>query len=93
MTGQDAQFPTNIYVRPHELHIERKLNGVPAISASVVRVNPAGALARVLLATMDGRQIQVELSLERFDELGLRVGETVYVSAKHVRVFAPDYMI
>ena len=34
--------PTNIYVRPHEMHIERKLNGVPAVAASVVRVNPAG---------------------------------------------------
>jgi sulfate transport system ATP-binding protein len=85
--------PTNIYVRPHEMHIERKLNGVPAVAASVVRVNPAGALAKVVLATVDGRQIQVELTLERFHELALRTGETVYVSAKHVRVFSPDYVI
>jgi sulfate transport system ATP-binding protein len=85
--------PTNIYVRPHELHIERKLNGVPAVAASVVRVNPAGSLAKVVLATLDGRQIQVELTLERFHELALRTGETVCVSAKHVRVFSPDYVI
>ncbi|MHB0958386.1 MAG: sulfate/molybdate ABC transporter ATP-binding protein [Pirellulaceae bacterium] len=85
--------PTNIYVRPHELHIERKLNGIPAIAASVVRVNPAGSLAKVLLSTLDGRQIQVELPFERFEELALCPGETVYVSAKHVRVFSPDYVI
>ena len=91
--AQDAEVPTNLYVRPHELHIERKLNGVPAIAAQVRRVNPAGALAKVLLAAEDGREIHVELPLERFHELGLRTGETVFVSAKHVRVFAHDYMI
>ena len=91
--GQGMEVPTDIYVRPHELHIERKLNGVPAIAAEVVRVNPAGALAKVQLAAEGEREIHVELSLERFHELGLRTGETVYVSAKHARVFTHDYMI
>ena len=30
---------------------------------------------------------------ERFEELKLQPGETVYVSAKRGRVFAPDYVI
>ncbi len=88
-----SHIPTNLYVRPHELHIERNVNGVPAIAASVVRVNPAGALAKILLVSTDGRPIQVELPFDRFQEFALRPGETVYVTAKHVRVFSPDYQI
>ncbi len=84
---------THLYVRPHDLHIERQLNGAPAISASVVRVNPAGALAKVLLLSADGRPIQVEMPFDRFQDLSLHPGETVYVSARHVRVFSPDYQI
>jgi sulfate/thiosulfate transport system ATP-binding protein len=83
----------NIYVRPHELHIERRLNGAPAIAAAVSRINPAGSLARVALSTSEGREIQVDLPLDRFEELRLQPGETVYVSAKRARVFTPDYVI
>src|SRR5262245_39958811 len=39
----------NLYVRPHELEIERYLNGTPAIPARVTRVNPAGAVAKIAL--------------------------------------------
>ena len=83
----------NIYVRPHELHIERHMNGVPAIPAAVRRINPAGSLAKVSLTTPEGRGIQVDLPLERFEELRLTPGETVYVSAKRGRVFTSDYVI
>jgi sulfate transport system ATP-binding protein len=83
----------NIYVRPHELQIERHLNGSPAIAALVARINPAGPFAKIALTGPDGGEIQVELPQDRFRELGLITGETVYVSAKKVRVFSPDYVI
>lgn len=83
----------HLYVRPHELEIERHLNGSPALAASVVRVHPAGSCARVALTTLDGAGIQVELPFERFEELRLQPGETVYVSAKRARVFPPEYVI
>ena len=89
MPGQ----PANIYVRPHELQIERHLNGSPAIAAAVVRINPAGPFAKIALTGPDGGEIQVELPQDRFHELRLTTGETVYVSAKKVRVFSPDYVI
>jgi sulfate transport system ATP-binding protein len=82
-----------LYVRPHDVQIERRLNGVPALHARVVRVNRAGALAKVLLATADGRTVHAELPLERLEELSLRPGEAVYVSARHAHVFSSDYMI
>lgn len=82
-----------LFVRPHELSIRRQRNGVPSIAAAVQRVHHAGAIAKVGLQRADGRQIQVDLSAEQFEELALRLGETVFVSAKKARIFAPDYVI
>jgi sulfate/thiosulfate transport system ATP-binding protein len=82
----------HLYVRPHELEIERHKNGVPSIEAQVARINPAGAVAKIALTTVDG-DIQVDLPLERLAQLALQPGEQVFVSAKKARVFTPDYVI
>lgn len=82
----------NIYIRPHELEIERHRNGAPALAASVTRINPAGSVAKVLLRGGHGGDLQVDLPLERFEQLKLQLGENVFVSPKKVRVF-PEYQI
>lgn len=87
--GADA----NVYVRPHELEIERHRNGTPALAASIARINPAGSYAKVALKAEDGSEIQVELPYERFQSLQLQAGEQVFVAPKKVRVFVPDYSI
>jgi sulfate transport system ATP-binding protein len=92
-THADRTGDTKVYVRPHDLQIARQLNGVPALSATITRINPAGAVAKVALATAEGEAIQVDVPFERFRELGLEKGEQVYVAAKQARVFAPEYEI
>jgi sulfate transport system ATP-binding protein len=82
-----------VYIRPHELEIERHLNGSPAMQANVARINPAGSFAKIALTRGDGSEIQIDLPFDRLAELALQPGETVYVSAKRVRVFTPDYVI
>ena len=58
------------------------------------RVNPAGSVAKVfLMAAEFGVGLNVELSPERYDELRLKAGDTVYVSPRKVRVFVPEYVI
>ncbi|MGC4002525.1 MAG: hypothetical protein QM811_05025 [Pirellulales bacterium] len=52
-SGQAAA--ANVYVRPHELEIERHRNGVPAIPARILRLNPAGSVAKIALSDEDGR--------------------------------------
>lgn len=90
----DLKAPlANVYVRPHELEIERVTNGAPALAASVLRINPAGSVAKIFLRGGHGSDLQVDLPLERYEELKLSLGETVYVSAKKIRVFTPDYVI
>jgi sulfate transport system ATP-binding protein len=90
--SSDAQV-AQIYVRPHELDIERHANGHPSMPASVTRINPAGSIAKVGLIGSDGADIQVDLSLERFESLRLQPGDSVFVSPKKMRVFVPDYVI
>lgn len=82
-----------VYVRPHELEIERHQNGHPALTATVQRVHWAGAIAKVSLAADDGHEIQVDLPFERFRDLELQPGERVHVSPKQARTFTQEYVI
>jgi sulfate transport system ATP-binding protein len=89
-----------IYVRPHELWIERQKNGVPSLEAKVLHVSPTGSRTKVELKAVDTDALMTaELTAERFAELHLKAGDTVHVSARRVRVFEapqppqPDYAI
>ncbi|HLQ44812.1 MAG TPA: TOBE-like domain-containing protein, partial [Planctomycetaceae bacterium] len=86
----DETAAAHIYVRPHELDIERHVSGQSALRASVSRINPAGAIAKIGLLGTDGADIHVDLPLERFETLRLKVGEAVYVAPRKMRVFAPE---
>ena len=84
---------TSFYVRPHELDIERAASE-QALAARIHHINPAGSMVRVqLTAVASGVPILVELTRERFAELALQSGETVFVLPRHVRSFAPEYSI
>jgi len=88
-----AAADAKVYIRPHELEIERQRHGDAAIPAQIARINPAGSLAKVTVTAEDGNEIQVDLPFERFQALQLRDGEAVFVLPKHARIFVPDYMI
>lgn len=87
MEGRDAA----VYVRPHELWIERQKNGVASLEARVIHVNPTGSRTKVELRAVDnGTLMTAELTAERFAELNLKSGELVHVSPRRVRVFVPE---
>lgn len=88
-----ASTEAKVYIRPHELEIERERNGVAAMPAKISRINPAGSFAKIVLTAEDGHEIQVDLPFDRFHALQLALGQLVYVLPKHARVFVPDYMI
>jgi sulfate transport system ATP-binding protein len=83
----------NVYIRPHELDIQRHSNGEPYMTARVTRINPAGSFAKVVLTGSDEQEIQVDLPFERFTTLALQPGEQVFVTPKRLRVFVPEYVI
>jgi sulfate transport system ATP-binding protein len=82
------------YVRPHELDINREPNGKAGLPAKILQINPAGSVAKVRVISDEfGLALNVDLPLERYSELQLSAGETVYVVPRRVRVFMDDYAI
>jgi sulfate transport system ATP-binding protein len=77
------------YVRPHDVEIfaGRVMSG---LAATVRYISAAGPLAKVEVATHDGRLIEVELSRPQLHALALQVGQRVYIRARKARVFMLD---
>ncbi len=84
-----------LYVRPHELEIDHAPGeAARGLKARVERINGTGSIKKVFLHAADfGLGLNVELSPERYVELALKTGDTVYVSPRRVRVFVPEYVI
>ena len=84
-----------VYVRPHELDIDRSADSPASLPATVLHVHPLGAVVRVQLQALQRRDhaLNVELSPERCLELDLKSGDRVFVAPRRARVFVPDYSI
>ncbi len=87
---QQIAGDARVFVRPHDLTIDLKSNGLPALEASVIRIQSAGPLVRIELKTADGQSLAAEVSQERFGTMNLQTGSKVYVRPRHIRVFAGD---
>jgi sulfate transport system ATP-binding protein len=83
------------YVRPHELDVNRERTETSGVQGTIVQINPAGSVAKVRVVSDEfGLAINVDLPLERYSELQLKLGEIVYVVPRKVRFFpTPDYAI
>jgi sulfate transport system ATP-binding protein len=82
------------FVRSHELEILRTKNGRPSLEAKVTHINPARPVVKVrVYSEAFGVLLNVDLSWDRFNELGLSAGDVVYVSPRQMRVFVQDYVI
>lgn len=81
--GQAAR----VFVRPHELDIERAPSNGDSVFARVLRIQSAGPIVRVELATEQDDPITVEMTHVRYRDLGLKTGDRVYVRVREVRVF------
>jgi sulfate transport system ATP-binding protein len=82
------------FIRSHELEILRKKNGRPALEARVTHVNPARPVVKVRVYSEDfGVVLTIDVSWDRYAELRLSVGDTVFVSPRQLRVFVQDYAV
>lgn len=89
--GQTAR----VFVRPHELDIERHPQSGNAVAARIVRIQSAGPVVRVELSRAespdqngDDSAINVELTHDQYRALELKSGEAVFVKVRDARVFA-----
>ena len=84
--GHEARLAT-LYIRPHQLEIEREGGGDQQFRARVVHVNAAGPLVKVDLTAEWGDPVRVELSQERFRALALEPGADVFVRPRDMSIF------
>ena len=86
-----------VFVRPHELEIERQPRNGNTVAANIVRIQSAGSIVRVELERIgepEDPSINVELTHDQYRSLALRTGESVFVKVRDARVFlADDYQI
>jgi sulfate transport system ATP-binding protein len=82
-----AESEALVYMRPHELDIQRTNNGKANLPATVKRINTAGGSTKVSVVTKQGRELVVDLPHDRRRELQLENGQDVFVYPKRVRVF------
>lgn len=84
---------TRIYVRPHEMRIERSRQSPDSIPAIIERINRAGVQGKVLLQSGTLGPIRVDIPLDQLDALDLKTGESVFVVPMNTRSFTSDYSI
>ena len=90
----DGAGPAAGYVRPHELDVFRTPDGPNTLPAVIRHISGTGPMAKIELVAADNPSaVHVLITRERLRELDLRVGEHVFVSPKHMRVFVGDYSI
>lgn len=85
---QQIAGDARVFIRPYDVTIDTKTNGLPALEAKVVRVHSAGPLVRIELLTIANQRLTSEISQERFATMNLQTGTKVYVRPRHIRVFA-----
>jgi len=88
----DSDRTARVFVRPHELEIERQPRNGNAVAARIVRIQSAGPVVRVELSRAESTveedsAINVELTHDQYRSLALKSGETVFVKARDARVF------
>ena len=81
------------YVRPHELDITRESGSESGVEAVVRYIHAVGPTVRLELDQGNGAALDAELTRERFQELGLKTGETVFATPRRLQVFTDDYSI
>jgi sulfate transport system ATP-binding protein len=82
------------FVRAHELEILRQANGRPTLEGKVMHINPARPVVKVrVYAETFGVLLTVDVPSDRFADLGLTVGDHVWVAPRQLRVFVQDYVL
>jgi len=82
------------FVRPHEMDLDLTENGKSSARARVKWINSVGSTVKVELELLaDNKEVEVELTRQRYEALNLSVGKTVYVTPKELKVFANNYYI
>lgn len=82
-----------VLVRPHDLELHVPGPMIDGVDAKVQRIQTAGALVKVQVETDSAESLTVELTHQRYSELGFQTGDAVLVTMRESSVFIEDYSI
>ena len=77
--GRAARCAAAGYARPHELEVGRTADVDGGLWATLRHVHSAGAVVKLELVDDEGHVLQVDLTRQHHEELGLQRGEKLYV--------------
>jgi sulfate transport system ATP-binding protein len=76
------------FARPYEIEVERFPRDGQGIEGVILHLYPSGGIVRLELKRNDsGEIIEADIPLERFHEMKLKPGDTVYITPKNLRIF------
>ncbi|MBF0559888.1 MAG: sulfate ABC transporter ATP-binding protein [Nitrospirae bacterium] len=81
-------LPASAYVRPHEIELSRKRNGVPGFYGVVKYIFRKGTTVHLELERDNGECVDVEIDRDSFRDLELKEGEKVHAVPGNSRVFS-----
>jgi hypothetical protein len=67
--------------------VEGHANGRPSLKATVTQLNVAGPHVRLQVATEYGDRIDVDIPHDRFQQLSIYVGATVFLVPREMKLF------
>jgi sulfate transport system ATP-binding protein len=85
--AQAGAIPAVVYARPHLLEISAQPTRQAQFCARIARINAAGPVVKVELATGTGTLVQAEMSQERYRSLQVHKGSEVFVHLRDMQVF------
>ena len=84
--GEDTKSAL-VFVRSHLLDIDHQPSGAQSFRGKITHINPAGPTVKIELVSEWGHNVQINLSQERYRELGLDKGMDVFVIPKEMKAF------
>jgi sulfate transport system ATP-binding protein len=79
--------PATGYARPYDLDVERTDTGGQGLWAILRHAHPAGSVVRLELEDAEGALLHVEIPRDRHAALQPRLGESLFLRPRRVRVF------
>ena len=84
--GADAESAL-VFVRPHLFEIELQATGEHNFRATVKHINAAGPLVKIDLESQWGDPVHAELSHGRYNSLGLKKGDAVFMRPRERKIY------
>ena len=93
LTHEASGQTTRVFVRPHELEIERYQSSTASVAARIHRIQSAGPIVRVELSNDQNDSITVEMTHEQYRDLTIKTGETVFVKLRDAACFCSNNIV